>query len=162
MNIGDQNLSEGMVQLLLVVGASMLIVWACYAHTIQGLLKKIAPENRFMEPQQVWLVLIPLFNIYWNFVIAARVSNSLTNEFFDRKIAEEEDPGRHAGVRYAVLFLLSYIPQLPGIISLTFFLLTMVYFVTYWVKLNNFKLLLEDHNRFRENTTNKGNNDTTG
>src|SRR5690606_18534680 len=132
---------------LLVVCASMLIIWALYARTVQRLLKEIAPENRFMEPVQAWLVLIPLFNVYWNFVIAARVANSLNNEFFDRKIAEEEDPGRHAGVRYAVLFLLAHIP-VPGIIELTFSLLSLVYFIAYWVKLSNFKLLLEDHNRF--------------
>ncbi len=161
MNIDYQNLPEGAMQLLLVVGASMFIISAFYAYTIQGLLKKVTPENRFMEPAQAWLVLIPIFNIYWNFVIATRVSNSLTNEFFDRKIAEEEDPGRLAGVRYAVLFLLSLFP-FPGIIALTFSLLSLVYFIAYWVKLNNFKMLLEDHNRFREmQEGQKERNDTT-
>src|SRR5690606_20360778 len=124
--------------LLLVIGASMLIVWAFYAYTVQGLLKQIAPENRFLEPGQVWFVLVPLVSIYWNFVIAVRVSDSLTNEFFDRKIAEEENPGRYAGIRYAILFLLS-IP-FSGIIGLTFLLLALVYFVAYWIKLYNFKL----------------------
>lgn len=147
MSLDFQNLPEGFTQVLVAVLIATLLIWALYANTIRKTLKLIAPENRFLAPNMAWLLVIPVYNIYWNFVMAARLSDSLTNEFFDRKIAEEESPGRHMGIRYAILYLLSNIP-FPAFIGLTFFLVGVVYFITYWVKIYNFMLLLEEHNKF--------------
>ncbi|SEN23720.1 hypothetical protein SAMN05216436_11386 [bacterium A37T11] len=157
MNFDYQHLPEGIVQLLAALGIITVLIWVFYANTVRKVIRLIAPENRFLKPDQVWLLVIPLFNIYWNFVVARRLADSLTNEFFDRKIAEEESPGKIAGIRYAIFFLLCNIP-LPGIISLTFFLLAVIYFVAYWVKVYNFKLLLEEHDHFLEshNISKKG------
>ncbi len=134
-----------------LVGAALLIrllIWVFYANTIRKTLLLIAPENRLMEPNLAWLVVIPFFNIYWNFVVASRLADSLTNEFYDRKIAEEENPGRASGMLYAWLFLLSNIP-LPPFILITIGLLSMVYFIVYWVKVNNFRNLLAEHQNFK-------------
>lgn len=102
-----------------------------------------------MTPNQAWLLVIPFFNIYWNFSVASRLADSLTNEFYDRKIAEEENPGRIAGMWYAWLFLLSSIP-LPAFILVTMGLLSIIYFVGYWVKVNNFRNLLVEHGKHNE------------
>ena len=150
MNIDYENLSPEMVQLVAAVFLIRLIIWVFYANTIRKTLKLVAPENRLMSPNQAWLLVIPFFNIYWNFLVASRVADSLTNEFYDRKIAEEENPGRVAGMWYAWLFLLSNIP-LPPFILVTIGLLSFVYFVGYWVKVNNFRNLLAEHEKFKEN-----------
>src|SRR5690606_26173942 len=138
MNIDYENLSPEMMQLVAAVFLIRLIIWVFYANTIRRTLKLVAPENRLMSPNHAWLLVIPFFNIYWNFLVASRMSDSLTNEFYDRKIAEEENPGRVAGIWYAWLFLLSNIP-LPAFILVTIGLLSFVYFVGYWVKINNFR-----------------------
>ncbi len=150
MNIDYQHLPEGFAELLGVVVIVTLIIWALYANTVRKLLLRIAPENRFLNPSQAWLLVVPLFNIYWNFEVANRLSDSLTNEFFDRKIPEEENPGKIAGIRYALLFLFCNIP-LPAFINLTFFLLAVVYFVVYWVKVYNYLLLLQEHDQLFKN-----------
>lgn len=139
-----------MIQLVAAVFLIRLIIWVFYANTVRKTLMLISSENRLMTPNQAWLLAIPLFNIYWNFVVAARVADSLTNEFYDRKIAEEEDPGRMAGMWYAWLFLLSNIP-LPAFILITIGLLSFVYFIGYWVKVNNFRNLLAEHEKFKKN-----------
>ncbi len=139
-----------MIQLVAAVFLIRLIIWVFYANTVRKTLMLISPENRLMAPNQAWLLAIPLFNIYWNFVVAARVADSLTNEFYDRKIAEEENPGRMAGMWYAWLFLLSNIP-LPAFILITIGLLSFVYFIGYWVKVNNFRNLLAEHEKFKKN-----------
>jgi hypothetical protein len=148
MNIDYENLSPELMQLAGALVFVRLIIWAFYANTIRKTLLLIAPENRMMNPRSAWLVVIPFFNIYWNFVVASRMADSLTNEFFDRKIAEEENPGRSAGMWYAWLFLLSNIPLTPFILF-TIALLSLVYFVLYWVKVNNFRNLLEEHEKLR-------------
>lgn len=148
MNIDYENLSPEMVQLVVAAFLIRLIVWVFYANTVRKTLACISPENRLMRPNQAWLLVIPFFNIYWNFSVASRVADSLTNEFYDRKIAEEEHPGRIAGMWYAWLFLLSNIP-LPAFILVTIGLLSIIYFVGYWVKVNNFRNLLMEHEKRR-------------
>jgi len=150
MNIDYENLSPEMIQLVVAVFIIRLIVWAFYANTVRKTLHCVSPENRLMAPNQAWLLLIPLFNIYWNFSVASRVADSLTNEFYDRKIAEEESPGRQAGTWYAWLFLLSNIPW-PAFILVTIGLLSIIYFIAYWVKLSNFRNLLLEHEKRKDN-----------
>jgi len=148
MNIDYENLSPEMVQLVVAVLLIRLLIWVCYANTVRKTLLLIAPENRLMAPNQAWLLVIPFFNIYWNFSVASRVADSLTNEFYDRKIAEEENPGRATGIWYAWLFLLSNIP-LPPFILVSVSVLAFVYFIGYWVKVSNFRSLLLEHERFK-------------
>lgn len=137
-----------MIQLIGAVFVIRLLIWLFYANTVRRTLLLIAPENRLMAPNLAWLLAVPLLNIYWNFVVASRLADSLTNEFFDRKIAEEENPGRANGMLYAWLFLLSNIP-LPPFILITIGLLSMVYFIVYWVKVNNFRNMLVEHEKFK-------------
>lgn len=139
-----------MIQLLIAVFLIRLIIWGFYANTVRKTLTVVSSENRLMSPNQAWLLVIPFFNIYWNFSVASRVADSLTNEFYDRKIAEEENPGRMAGMWYAWLFLLSSIP-LPAFILVTVGLLSIIYFVGYWVKVNNFRNLLLEHEKRKGN-----------
>lgn len=132
-----------------IIGAIFFLIKAAYANTFRATLKLITPENRFMKPGEAWLVLIPLFNIYWNFELARRMSDSLTNEFYDRKIAEEENPGRSTGITVAILFLITYFP-LPLNFIIGMNLVYFMYFFIYWVKMNRFRELLKDHNAFLE------------
>ena len=76
----------------MAIVAIRIIVWLLFANTIRKTLKLVASENRLMTPNQSWLVAIPLVNIYWNFQVATRLRDSLINEFYDRKIAVEENP----------------------------------------------------------------------
>lgn len=137
-----------MIQVLLAMAFVWIVVGIFFARTVKGLLEKIKEENRFLQPLQAWLLVIPFVNLYWNFVAARGISNSLNNEFFDRKIAEEELPGLGAGMAYAWMFMLAHIVVLPDFLLMTFGFLTLVYFIRYWVKIYHFKLLLEEHDKF--------------
>src|SRR5690606_33023745 len=148
MNVDLENLSPEMIQAAIAVFLIRTLIWAFYANTIRKTLLLVAPANRLMTPGQAWLLVIPFFNIYWNFAVASRLADSFTNEFYDRKIAEEENPGRITGMWYAWLFLLSNVP-LPAFILVTVFLLSIMYFVSYWVKVNNFRNLLMEHEKHK-------------
>src|SRR5690606_13819668 len=144
------NLSPEIIQVVVAVAIFRILIWVLYANTVRKTLLLIAPENQLMTPNQAWLLAVPLFNIYWNFAVASRLADSLTNEFYDRKIAEEENPGRAVGTWYAWLFLLTNIP-LPPFILITLLLLSITYFIVYWVKVSNFRNLLAEHEKFRNN-----------
>lgn len=150
MEINGVTLTDEMIQMAVVLGVVSYTARAFYCRTLQKTLQLVREENRFMKPQHSWFALIPLFSIYWNFVIASKLADSLTNEFYDRKIAEEEHPGKRTGIIYAVFVLLMNIPLLQSF-TVTVMIFSIIFFIRYWVKIDNFKVLLEEHNRFLEN-----------
>lgn len=147
MDVNLDSLTDDMRLAIWIVIGARLLIWGFYANTVRKTMLRIADENRFFQPGQAWLLAVPIFNIYWNFVVARRLSDSLNNEFFDRKVAEEERPGLASGMSYAWMFLLSHIP-LPPFLMIAFMILSIVYFIQYWVKVNNFRALLIEHDLF--------------
>ncbi len=154
MNFDLESISPDLIKIAGAFYLVKMLVRIFYANTIRNTLLRIAEENRFMNPNMAWLVVVPFFNLFWNFQIASRVSDSLTNEFYDRKIAEEENPGKRTGLFFAWTALLSAVP-FPPFIIITLSLLSLMYFITYWVKINNFKNLLTEHDRFRQESQNE-------
>ena len=139
--------TEDMIWALIITMVIYYTVLAFYCRTIKKTLDLIAEENRFLTPRSAWLAIIPIFNIYWNFVIASRLSDSLTNEFYDRKIPEEEFPGKVTGTTYAVLIALANFPVSQELSLLTG-LFSFYFFIRYWIKIDNFRTLLKEHNRY--------------
>ncbi len=82
----------------LVVVSCFLAVLIYYLITMSAALAKVSPENRDMEPGQVYLALIPCFNIVWLFFVVFRVASSLAKEFNERGIAYQGDVGERLGM----------------------------------------------------------------
>ncbi|TCK82746.1 hypothetical protein [Albibacterium bauzanense] len=139
--------TEDMIWALAITMVIYYTVLAFYCHTLKRTLDLIAEGNRFLKPKLAWLAMIPIFNIYWNFVIASRMSDSLTNEFYDRKIPEEEYPGKVTGTTYAILIALANFPVSQGLSVFTG-LFSLYFFIRYWIKIDNFRVLLKEHNRY--------------
>lgn len=146
MDLNGIEFTEDMKWMMFAAAALSLLIRYFYCNTIRKTLLLVDEENRHMKPQQAWLALIPILNIYWNFKVAELLANSLTNEFYDRKIAEEENPGKSLGYTYAVIFAISSFPISSGIF-LAFGIFSLIYYIRYWVKVAAFKTLLEEHNR---------------
>ena len=62
------------ILLLCLVPAILFIL------TQQNTLKEIRPENRELSPGLVWLQFIPLFNLYWIFVVVTRIADAISKE----------------------------------------------------------------------------------
>ncbi len=143
-----ENLPEGITEELLIYAliavGLFVLAWLFFGYTIYSTLKLIKKENQCILPNQAWFVALPFFNIYWNFEVVKRLADSLNNEFYDRQIETEENPTRRAGQMFAWSFLITNIP-LPAMMTLTVRLLSLVYFVTYWVKVAQHKRLLKLH-----------------
>src|SRR5688572_13284226 len=73
-----------MLTVVCVALAIGIAIAVFYCLTLSKALKQVRPGNRDMEPGQVWLVLIPFFNLYWNFKIASDIPSSLRREFRER------------------------------------------------------------------------------
>lgn len=99
--------------IIFVIGIA-LIPAIFFLLNLQKTLETISPENRKMKPSNVWLLLIPLFNI-----IPAR----------------DTRPTYNVGLAWNISTLLSFIPLIGPLASVTTFIM-------YWVKVSEYKNLL--------------------
>lgn len=133
----------GVTELLLitfVVFGLCIIPLIVYLLTLQNTFNEIKIENRKMQPGQVWLTLIPIFGIVWQFIIVNNLADSLQLEFSQRNINVGEDrPGIGIGLAYCILFCCSIIPFLGILTGLAGF----ICWIIYWVKIANFKATLQ-------------------
>lgn len=108
-----------------------LAIQVFFLLTLSKALKQCDPAARTLEPGQVWLNLIPFFNIYWTFVLATRVPESLRNEFKDRRMhRREEDYGAGVGKWYAICTVASVVPILNYIAGPA----ALILWILFWVK----------------------------
>ncbi|MGO1243119.1 MAG: hypothetical protein ACTMH4_03480 [Sphingobacterium sp.] len=140
----SEEVTQEMLQYAIVGGIIMIIIGIFFGYTIYSTLKLIKKENQNILPNQAWFVAIPFFNIYWNFEVVRRLTDSLNNEFYDRKVEVEERPTQKWGMLFAWTFLIRNIPLPPFILMLAF-ILNIAYFVTYWIKIGEYRSLLKMH-----------------
>jgi hypothetical protein len=119
---------------LLIFAAIGLIPAIFYLLTLQKALNRCSPENRAMAPGMVWLMLIPLVNIVWQFFIVINVAKSLGAEFQKRGMVEEPDPGKKIGMIMCILACCGWIPLLGILCSLG----ALVCWIIYWIKIAGF------------------------
>ena len=90
---------------------------------------RIAPEHRKLAPGLVWLLLIPLYNLIWNFRVVARLSESYQSQF--RALGREDvgDAGWAVGWAYAMCALASALPGVNIIAAPAALVLLIIYLV---------------------------------
>ena len=122
--------------LIIVVALGSIIPGILYLVSLQSTLNEVSIKNRRMQPEQVWLSLIPLFGLVWQFIMVSRIADSLRAEFDDRQIQIAElRPGYSVGLAYCVLFTCSIIPVLGFLTSIA----GLICWIIYWVKTSDFR-----------------------
>ena len=92
-----------------------------------------------MPANQVWLLLIPVFNIVWQFIVVDKVSKSIVAEYNMRSIAVEERPTYNIGITYCILSLCNWIPIIGFLASIAI----LVFGILYWVKTAEYRRSIE-------------------
>lgn len=118
--------------------------------TQQRTIRLIQPRNRRIEPGEVFLQLIPLFGMIWQFFVVARLSESIRRELRETTFSfeqtpvvyneKEERPTYRIGMTYCILFCGYLIPFYGS----NLFLAGMICWVVYWVQLYRVKKKLEE------------------
>ena len=132
-------------------GLEWLMVFACmgiifilplifFIITLQNALLAVSPHNRKMPAGNVWLLLIPVFNIVWLFLVVGNIADSYRSEFMERNIpSDEARPSYNIGLATAVLQCCCIIPVLNILAGFGF----LVCWIIYWVKVAGLKNQLE-------------------
>lgn len=125
---------------LLIVIPGMILVAVFYLMNLQNLLKEVSTANRQVEPGNVWLMFIPLFNIIYPFILYPKITDSVKLELESRGLAEQGDYGRGIGIALPVTGLCGIIPVIGILASLA----NLVLFILFWVKMAGYKTKLKN------------------
>jgi hypothetical protein len=132
--------TELLIILTLAIGLLTFIPKIFYLLTIQNTFKKISLENRKMQPSLVWLSLIPIFGLIWQFIIVNNLADSLKAEFIRNNIENKENrPGIAVGLTFCILNCISIIPFIGILTSI----IGIIFWIIYWVKISGFKTKLD-------------------
>ena len=123
---------------LLIIGCVFLILlipYLFFVAMLQNTFRLIAPENRTMRPEQVWLLLVPVFNLGWQFIVIDRMADSLAAELQHRNIPFSERPGYNIGLACCICVCLCFTGVLSGVAPIG----CLVLWILYWVKINEYR-----------------------
>jgi hypothetical protein len=141
---GNLGLGPQEVIVLAVVGVFVVVFFVIkvlYLLTLSRCLQRIHPRNRRMQPGMVWLNLIPCFDLVWGFITVIRITESLDDEFYERRMDERgDDYGKSLGIAYMVCLVLSAIPYIGGCI----YIAALVLWIMYWVKIARYSRQLHE------------------
>ena len=125
---------------LVILMGVFTIPYILFLKTLQNTIKEISLENRKINPNDVWLILIPFFGIIWQIVVINKISISLGDELNKKKISNNEvKPTFALGIAYCILQILTIIP----IVGILFGLIALILWIIYWVKIDSYKTLLK-------------------
>jgi hypothetical protein len=80
---------------------------ALYLLTLRSALSRVAPQNRTMAPELVWLQLVPLFGLYWHFRNVLALGESLERESRSRGVPTHR-PHQSLGIAAGICLIVGY------------------------------------------------------
>lgn len=135
-----------LIMAIFVVLLVMLIPGIFFLISLSKTLKAISPENRRMQPGQVWLLLIPVFNLAWIFITVGRIADSIKSECERLNIAVDESrPTYGIGLVMSILYVTGtvlYQNQAIQLIGTIFSIAGFICWILYWVKVNDYRKLI--------------------
>ncbi len=139
--VTTENLINALLAAALFLTVAGIAVYVFFLRTLQRALDRCAPRNRAMPPGQVWLCLVPLFGIAWQFLVVSRVAESLRREFAARQMPfpPDEDFGKRLGITGCALSLSAIIPFLGVLTGLA----GCICWIVYWVRISGYSQPLE-------------------
>jgi len=116
----------GLIIMLVGVGIGLIIsVVVCFL--LYDAQKRVPPQFRQIEPGMVWLLLIPCFNIVWNFIALPKVSRSYKAYFDSIGRSDVGTCGEGLATGYAVCVACTLIPCVGMFASLASLVLLIMY-----------------------------------
>lgn len=119
-----------LVAVVIGVAIAVLLVWLLY-----DACKRIPAQYRELEPWQVWLLLIPVWSLIWNFVVYPRLSRSMQAALAAQGTPAADDCGAQLGLYYAICCVVALVPIVGGIAGLA----GLVIWIMYLVKISGLK-----------------------
>ena len=124
--------------LMAIVGVALLtsiVINVIICALLSTCYSRIPRQFRKQEPGMVWLLLIPCFNVVWNFFVYPQLADSFKAYFASVGRTDVGDCGRGIGLAYAICAACCIVPCLNYLAALA----TLVLLIIYLVKVMDFK-----------------------
>jgi hypothetical protein len=115
-----------------------LAITAVICYLLYNAQNAVPPQHRKIEPGMIWLLMIPLFNLVWNFFVFPRVAESYQSAFAERGDPTKGASERSIGLAYAICAACAIIPCLGVFAGLA----ALVLGILFLVKIYNLKTML--------------------
>lgn len=125
-----------------VIFGGILTAYILYLLTLYRTMQEVSLKNQQVPASNVWLLLIPVFNLIYPFILFPKISDSIMEEFADRKMDTSGDFSRNLGVAMSILKLASVLLRYLGPLAVLGGLATLallIIWIVYWVKMSQFK-----------------------
>ena len=110
----------------LSVGTAINVVVCLLLYNAQ---MAVPQEHRKIEPNMIWLLVIPLFNLVWNFFVFLRIPESYQSAFAARGAAHKGVGERNIGLAYCICAACSIIPCVNILTGLASLVLVIIFLV---------------------------------
>jgi len=94
--------------------------------------KDVPAEHQKMAPGLVFLLLIPFFNIIWNFIVFMRIPESFQSYFAAQGRTDVGDCGRQIGLWYAICGVAAIVPCVNYVAGPAALVLFIIFLVKIW------------------------------
>ncbi|MGE5326354.1 MAG: hypothetical protein ACM3NO_04895 [Deltaproteobacteria bacterium] len=113
---------------LFVAGVGLILdLIVCFF--LYKIFQRVPPQYRVMEPGLVWLLIIPCFNLVWNFFVFIRLSRSLKRYFNSVGNQTVGDCGEGLGLGYSICEVARLIPCVGILVWIAALVLVILYLV---------------------------------
>lgn len=102
-------------------------VFICYL--LWNAQKQVPARFRKVEPNMIWLLLIPLFNLVWNFFVIPKISDSYKAYFDSVGRTDVGTCNREIGLGYCIAGACCIVPFLGYLAGLAAFVLLILFLV---------------------------------
>jgi hypothetical protein len=126
----------------LVCGIPIMIVWMV---VMNKALDQVSHDLRRMEPNAVWLCLIPLFGFVWQFLVAGAVAEGIAKELLARNMYPKEDkPGYGYALSGCILVCCCIIPFVGVCVAV----IGLILLVVHMIKIAEYNSILKQSGRW--------------
>jgi hypothetical protein len=113
---------------LVVAGVGLIIdIVVCFF--LYKIFNRVPVQYRVMEPGLVWLLIIPCFNLVWNFFVFIRLSRSLKRYFNSVGNQTVADCGEGLGLGYSICEVARLIPCVGILVWIAAVVLVILYLI---------------------------------
>ena len=119
--------------MVIIVSVAISIV-ICYL--LWNAQKQVPARFRKVEPNHIWLLLIPLFNLVWNFFVIPKISDSYKAYFDSVGRTDVGTCNREIGLGYCIAAACSFVGVIPiiGILGSLAGLAALVLLILFLIK----------------------------
>ncbi|HET7395823.1 MAG TPA: hypothetical protein VFK12_05250 [Gammaproteobacteria bacterium] len=114
-----------------------LVIFILYLITLMNVFNAVSPANRKLEPGLVFLLLVPLFNLIWNFIVIGKLRDSLQAEYAARDL-QGDGFGYGIGLAMSILFVCGIIPLINLLVGIP----ALICWIIFWVKMAGYRKTL--------------------